>query len=265
MKIYNANKAEDFNTDEILAYTIKRALQLQETFDGLNSQSANCGITFGSFPMHQMEQHASLIRTQTGNLPQCNNFEFSLESGRNTETLLRNLQSFNLTLDSVVGDGNCCFHSITVQLSKLLDLDNDDNIKNFVSKLKNMGFWNSTKEDASLLRTLFIQEFMNNVNRYKDWIDLDEDQFFQEVSYLKQEGSFGSNLADLCVKVCANVLGLPIVVITSYPSAPHFSFFPTEMIFSKPIYIAFNHTSPGHYDRTSGMVNGNSFVLYFTV
>ncbi len=128
-----------------------------------------------------------------------------------------------------------------------------------------MGLWNSTKEDASLLRTLFIQEFMNNVNRYKDWIDLDEDQFFQEVSYLKQEGSFGSNLADLCVKVCANVLGLPIVVITSYPSAPHFSVFPTEMIFSKPIYIAFNHTSPGHYDGTSGMVNGNSFVLYFTV
>ena len=170
---------------------------------------------------------------------------------------MRNLLSFSLTIDNVVGDGNCCFHSITVQLSKLLCLDNDENIKNFVSTLKGIGFGKSTKEDASLLRTLFIQELMNNVDRYKNWIGLDEHHFFQEVSYLKQEGSFGSNLADLCVKVCANVLGLPIVVITSYPSAPQFSFFPTQMIFSKPIYITFNHTSPGHYDGTSGMFNSN--------
>ncbi len=51
----------------------------------------------------------------------------------------------------------------------------------------------------------------------------------------------------------SSILGLPIVVITSYPSAPHFSFFPVQMNYSNPIYIAFNHTSPGHYDGTKGL------------
>lgn len=226
MNISNANKADDLTTNETFSYIIKRALQLQETFHSLNSQSVNRGMTFGSFPMYELEQHASLIRTQKKRLPQCiNNLEFRLENGKNIETLSRNLQSFNLTVDSVVGDGNCCFHSITVQLSKLLNLHSDENIKNFVATLKGMGLGKSTKEDASLLPSLFIQELTNNVDRYKDWIDIEEDHFFQEVSYLQQEGSFTSNLADLCVKVCSNVLGLPIVVITSYPSAPYFSFF----------------------------------------
>lgn len=226
MNISNANKADDLTMNETFSYIIKRALQLQETFHSLNSQSVNRGMTFGSFPMYELEQHASLIRTQKKRLPQCiNNLEFRLENGKNIETLSRNLQSFNLTVDSVVGDGNCCFHSITVQLSKLLNLHSDENIKNFVATLKGMGLGKSTKEDASLLRSLFIQELTNNVDRYKDWIDIEEDHFFQEVSYLQQEGSFTSNLADLCVKVCSNVLGLPIVVITSYPSAPYFSFF----------------------------------------
>ena len=212
-------------------------------------------MTFGSFPMYEIEQHASLIRMQKVRLPQYNNLEFMLENGRNTETLLRNLQSFSLTIDNVVGDGNCCFHSITVQLSKLINLHSDENIKNFVATVKGMGFGKSAKEDASLLRSLFIQELANNVDRYKDWIDLEESNFLQEVSYLQQEGSFSSNLADLCVKVCSNVLGLPIIIHYLLPwCAVFFHFFPTQMNFSKPIYIAFNHTSPGHYDGTTGVL-----------
>ena len=225
IKISNANKAEDLTTDEIFSYILKRALQLQEAFHSLNSQSVNRGMTFGSFPMYEIEQHASLIRMQKERLPQYNNLEFMLENGRNTETLLRNLQSFSLTIDNVVGDGNCCFHSITVQLSKLINLHSDENIKNFVATLKGMGFGKSAKEDASLLRSLFIQELANNVDGYKDWIDLEESNFLQEVSYLQQEGSFSSNLADLCVKVCSNVLGFPIIVITSYAGAPYFFIF----------------------------------------
>ena len=82
----------------------------------------------------------------------------------------------------------------------------------------------------------------------------------KEIDYLyQQQGTFSSNLADLCVKVCSNVLGLPIVVITSYPGAPQFPFLPTQMNHTNPIYIAFNHTSPGHYDGTKGLCNS---ILY---
>jgi hypothetical protein len=253
-KITNATSTEDLNTDEVFSYIIKRTLQLKETFDCLNSQSANRGITFGDFPLREMEQYASLIRTSSSleNFP-CGDLQIRLEIGRNMETLVRNLQSFNLNLDSVVGDGNCCFHSITLQLSKLLNLD-DEKILNYAAAVKGMGFGKSTAEDATLLRGLFIQELLKNVHEYKSWIDLEDKQFLEEVHYLKEEGTFSSNLSDLCVKVCSNVLGLPIVVITSYPSAPHLPFFPSKMNYAKPIYIAFNHTSPGHYDGTTGML-----------
>jgi hypothetical protein len=69
-----------------------------------------------------------------------------------------------------------------------------------------------------------------------------------------ENGRFNCNLADLCVKVCCNVLGIPIVVITSYPGAPHFTFIPDKTKYSSPIYIAFNHTNPGHYDGTKGIL-----------
>ena len=119
---------------------------------------------------------------------------FSCKKQFGTETLLRNLQSFNLNLHSVVGDGNCCFHSITRQLFKLLNLDNDDKILNYPAAVKGMGFGKSTAEDATLLRGLFIQELLKNVDKYKSWIDLEDKQFLEEVQYLKEEGTFGSNL-----------------------------------------------------------------------
>ncbi len=77
-----------------------------------------------------------------------------------------------------------------------------------------------------------------------------------------ENGQFNCNLADLCVKVCCNVLGIPIVVITSYPGAPHFTFIPDKTKYSSPIYIAFNHTNPGHYDGTKGILQIIIIIFY---
>ena len=256
LNIANATSIENLNNDGVFCYIIRRALQLRETFDSINNQCTHRGITFGSFPMYEIQHHARLIRTSSDKSA-CEDLQSRLESGKNMETLLRNLSTFNLTIDSVIGDGNCCFHRITLQLFKLLTLNDDgtveENIQNYVEMLKGMGFGQSTAEDAALLRDLFIKELLRNIDRYKNWINLEEHDFLREINYLQQQGTFGSNLADLCVKVCSNVLGLPIVVITSYPGAPHFSFLPAQMNYAKPIYIAFNHTPPGHYDGTKGL------------
>ncbi len=256
LNIANATSVEDLNNDEAFSYIIRRSLQLRDSFKSINNQCCNRAIKFGSFPLYGLQQYAKLIRTSSGKSA-CEDSHSNIDSGKNMETLVRNLKSFNLTIDGVAGDGNCCFHSIALQLSKMLSLNDgnttDANMQNYVEMLKNMGFGKSMPEDATLLRNLFIRELLSNVEQYKNWIDLEEQQFLQEIDYLQQQGTFGSNLADLCVKVCSNVLGLPIVVITSYPSAPHFSFFPVQMNYSNPIYIAFNHTSPGHYDGTKGL------------
>ena len=255
--VVNATSVENLKNDNVLSYIIRRALQLQELFNNIINQCTHRAMTIGNFPLYEIEKYAKLIRTSSDKSVDKDGLQFSIESGKNMETLLRNLSAFHLTIENVVGDGNCCFHSITVQLSKLLSLSNDEmtdeNVQNYTKKLKDMGFGQSTSEDATLLRHLFIQELLRNIHQYKNWIDLEEDLFLQEIEFLQKEGAFSSTLADLCVKVCCNVLGLPIVVITSYPSAPHFSFVPAEIGYAKPIYIAFNHTPPGHYDATKGL------------
>lgn len=98
---------------------------------------------------------------------------------------MRNLKSFNSTVDSVVGDGNYCSHGIALQLFKLLSLNDgntaDTNKQTYVEMLINMGFGKTTTEDATLLRNIFVEELLRNVKQYKDWIDLEEHQFLQEI------------------------------------------------------------------------------------
>ena len=53
--------------------------------------------------------------------------------------------------------------------------------------------------------------------------------------------------------VCSRIVQAPIVVITSYLHAPYLPFLPEKLSSSQPLFIAFDHTAPGHYDSTQGM------------
>ena len=67
-----------------------------------------------------------------------------------------------------------------------------------------------------------------------------------------EQGWFNSDAGDIAVKVCSNILEIPIIVLTCYPQAPHQSFVPPKMSSVHPLYVAFNHSPPGHYDATTG-------------
>ena len=67
-----------------------------------------------------------------------------------------------------------------------------------------------------------------------------------------KSGWFNSSLGDLCVYGCINLLKIPVVVITSFPGSPVLTFVPSTLPSKRPIYIAYNHSSPGHYDGTKG-------------
>ncbi len=92
MNIANATSIEDLNTDHIFSYIIRRALQMQETFDNINSQCSHRGMTCGKFPLYEIEQYAGLIRTSSNELA-FEDRQFTLESGKNMETLQRNLRA----------------------------------------------------------------------------------------------------------------------------------------------------------------------------
>ena len=232
MIICNANLIQELHNNCIVAYIIQKTLQLQEIIQRMNNQCTLRGLDFKYFPLSDIESHAKLIiscSTQS-------NFAgvtSTIEMGKNAETLRRNLKSFNLDIDAVVGDGNCCFHSITLQLHKMfLSALRDDSHaanKEYFDNLRSMGLGKSPVEDAATLREMFVKELEANTEEYGNWIDLHEQQFLTEINYMREKGTFNSNLADLCLKVCCDVLGLPIIVITSYPSAPHFTFIPNEI------------------------------------
>ena len=70
----------------------------------------------------------------------------------NRETLERNLASFGLTKVSVVGDGNCCFHSIIKCLHHNYLEKTNDNTLSYVLFLRSLGFGKTEEEDAMHLR-----------------------------------------------------------------------------------------------------------------
>ena len=50
------------------------------------------------------------------------------------------------------------------------------------------------------------------------------------------------------MKICANIIKMPIMVVTSNQSIPYIPFFPDDVLSSEPIYVAYYFYGAGHYD-----------------
>lgn len=118
-----------------------------------------------------------------------------------------------------------------------------------------LGLYKSIEEDTQTLRELFSKEVSDNLDTYKKWINLPESDAQLEIEMFSKAGWFSSDIGDLCVMVCSRLVQAPIVVITSYIHAPYLPFLPEKLSSSQPLFIAFDHTAPGHYDSTQGMRN----------
>ena len=162
------------------------------------------------------------------------------------ECLQRNLASFGLELESVPGNGHCCFISIVKETSKLM-ISNGENNAEFRRHLDRLGFQASLNEDTKLLRSLFCQEIEENIEQYRNFVDFDINE---ELSKFSVSGCFYSSLGDLCVLACSNLLQTSIVLITSIPGTPCIPFVPSTICNKMAILIAYNHSGPGHYDAT---------------
>jgi len=74
-----------------------------------------------------------------------------------------------------------------------------------------------------------------------------------EIERFKNDGHFASEIGDLCAETCANLLPIPIVVSTALPTVPSIPFLPKYFVTAAPMYLAYDHSGPGHYDVTKGM------------
>ena len=64
------------------------------------------------------------------------------------------------------------------------------------------------------------------------------------------------------VKVCANILQVSIVVISSIPGSPYVPFIPENVRLSSPLFLAFDASGPGHYSGTKEAAGKCYLVLH---
>jgi hypothetical protein len=175
------------------------------------------------------------------------------EHDTNAQVLNKNLSDYGLETDSVLGDGNCLFRSVILQVKKLSQV-----CPELFPFLKSIGLEKSMEEDTATLRKLFVTELEKNFASYKDWIDIAKINLEEDLKNFKQDGFFTSDIGDLCIKVCANLLQVPIIIVPSLPNVKFFPFLPTKFTSTTPIYVAYNHSAAGHYDGTRGMCHNDN-------
>ena len=82
-----------------------------------------------------------------------------------------------------------------------------------------------------------MREVTQNLDEYREWMSYSSN--VREIERFKTDGHFASDI-------------VPIIVITALPNVPSIPFLPKHFITAVPMYLAYDHSGPGHYDATKG-------------
>lgn len=174
-----------------------------------------------------------------------------LPSEREPEALDNILANYNMVRVNIPPNGNCFFLSIAHALVNYI-VPNKSVSNSISSHLAAIGLINEFINDvhtvSSQLRELLVQEWLNNSEQYKPFLHDSQSAFEREASLFLNDGHFAAQLGNSMSLAMANVLQLPIVVITQMENFPVIPITPRESLQCLPIFIAFDHTGAGHYD-----------------
>ena len=232
---------EELENDSVLNYILERALHIQEFITSWTTKCNNKTIDLIGL-LWKINLPAGNLYEQESKL---NVMELNL-TPQHKDNLLRNLTGFNLQLDPINKDGNCFFRATARQLQKHLQRSDLQNLQHISS----LGLGINEERDTENLRLLFVREVTENLDEYREWMSCSSN--VREIERFKTDGHFASDIGDICAKACANLLRVPIIVITALPNVPSIPFLPKHFITAVPMYLAYDHSGPGHYDATKG-------------
>ena len=171
-------------------------------------------------------------------------------TNQHMDNLIRNLSGFNLEVDKIERDRNCFFRAVASQLNRHLR----EYRKHIEEHCTSLGLRINEAFDKRRLGELLVKEVSNNIEEYRDWMTLTPTGVngLEEVYKFSQNGFFAYEVGDFCARATAKLLKIPIVIITALPSTPTVPFLPHKFLTTTPIYIAYAHSGPGHYDATKG-------------
>ena len=157
------------------------------------------------------------------------------------------LKSWNFKRLPVNGDGNCLFYAVAYSL---LCRKRSDHTNQLLLKFDfRTDCSQPIKHLAKKLREAVVQEWMGeNTMCYQSF--LTHQQLKEEAHRFLQDGEFTGDVGDLVLPALVNVLAIPMAVFTSAENMPVLSLLPiTSMVMeSEPVFLAYLHEGPGHYD-----------------
>ena len=152
--------------------------------------------------------------------------------------LRKHLATFSRIIDPSAKDGDCAFRSVI----RMIKASYSSDAKLLWEHLKTIGLLKTEEEDIGRLRHLFAEEIMKESEEFLAFIPSQErDSINIRAEEFKQNGVFDRSLGDLVMKVCAHVLKLPIMVVTSSENYPYVPFMPGSALTSRCIYVAYHY------------------------
>ena len=135
-----------------------------------------------------------------------------------------------------MGDGNCYIHAVSYYLETLT---NDEYYSDLAKKIRNV-------IDPLHLRNLVCTEWSEHSDEYVGF--LTSIIVAEEVEKFQVSGYVMGELEDTMPLVMSNVLGIPIIIITSMLCTPFICLNPRQNVFPAIIYLAYHQYGAGHYD-----------------
>ena len=162
-------------------------------------------------------------------------------------SLSRNLAGFNLKVDKVARDGDCAFRGVARMLRPICNPEQPE----ILNHLKSVGLCKSEDEDTITMRQLFVEEIMKFDEELLAFFpNQDREAFVERAQEFRRQGTYYAAIGDLVMRVCAQFLRVPIMVITSLDFGSYLPFLPSNPLSSKPIFLAYHYHGAGHYDAT---------------
>ena len=235
-----AEEISELCTDYVAGSIINVAFNLQEIMDNVDTQSYN--RAFDSSSVLHLSKLSNLLSFDDAMAVNDPNINTHLED------LERNLAGFRLEIESISKDGDCAFRSIMRQTLKC-DLKEKKELEDHLMSLSL--FSGSEDEDTFTLRQLFVEELIRGEKEYSGFLSESASTITERANEFRIPGVFDREIGDLTMKVCSNVLRIPIIIITSSRSTPVVPVVPDQSLSNTPIYIAFHYYGGGHYDATN--------------
>ena len=150
-------------------------------------------------------------------------------------------------------NGNCFFLSVPYTLEHTI-ICNKSTSSDVIKHLDALGLINRSDNTdiCASLRRLLVEEWLTYPDSYKPFLTGGQ-TFEDEAKAFLNDGHFAAELGNSMPLAMANVLCLPIVIMTPMENLPVLPITPRECIQCMPIFIAFDQSGAGHYDAVSQM------------